>query len=638
MQLLTRGRLIAAVGIMGLGVVLVAHGRNSGRPARVGVPYDWSHRQVVFSKPSSQLQANLLQKDPRYLQQMLRRNAGGRMGAGAAGPEFFPRGGFPRRHPAPVHPPQSLAKDWAETIGPGATTGTATYPQFPAKYSYTIDVGDESCSDYVVFSTNQPGVNGTSDAAPGQPSIMAYANLYTDADGDGACSPPNAPMVDWAYNTNAVGDTTGVVSGSPAISGDGTKIAFVESKAGGSVLDLLFYAVNDGVDTSTGAYVTAAPSTVLASGSGWTACPTNGASCMISLPFGTTTAVNSSPFYNFAFDTLYLGDDAGVLHKFTGVFNGTPAEVTTGGWPITVDAGASLTPPVFDSVSNNVFVGDSDGVLSYVMDTGSTTGTCASGAPPCLGATTILATSGSGFPIIDPPTLDPTTGKVFVFAGDTGALSCVTTRDACVVQVNTDLSGAVRLSMGPPGAPLHAGAFDNTYLNSSPGETAGYLWVCGKGATDTPALRRIGFDTNGTMVSGGIHTLALGSKTGAAGQCSPVTEIFNPTVGTSGTDFIFFSVQSGDLPTVGSTATLCVGTGCVMGAIVVPGTAFPGSLSNSAPEFGGTSGIIIDNVGNLGDDSSLYFSRLGQSTLTNCGGSGTTMVGCAVKLTQSGFN
>jgi hypothetical protein len=635
MKLLTRGRLFAAVGIIGLGVVLVARGTNSGHPARVSVPNDWSHRHVVFSRPATALQASQLQKEPRYWHQMLRRNVGAQRrlavpGAGESQDNTLAE--FRRRLKK-----SSNHRDWAESLGPGATTGTATFPQFPAKFTFSTDPNDESCSDYAVYPTNVVGANGTSDAAPGQPSVIAFQNLYAAADGSGACG-VLAPTIAWAYNTNATGDTTGVVSGSPTLSGDGTKVAFVESNAGGSVLHLLQYTVGDGTDQATGALVTATPTNLLTSGSGWNACPTDGSSCMISLTFSAATASNSSPFYNFALDELYLGDDSGVLHKFTGVFNGTPTEVTTG-WPITVHAGVAITPPVFDSVTNNVFVGDSSGILSFVMDTGSITGACLTAvAPPCLGSTTVVAGAGSALPIIvDSPMLDPTTGKVFVFVGDSGTITGVA-QNAYVVQANMDLSGVVRVNVGNRGARLHTGAFDNTYFNSSPGSTSGFLYVCGKtGGIDHPAIRQISFHPNGTINTAGLRNLQVGNNPGAAGQCSPVTEIFNPNTGTSGTDLIFFSVQSGGRGTVGTTPTNCAGTGCVMSIDVTSG-AFPAGLNDSLGETGGTSGIVIDNVGNFGQDSSLYFSRLGQSSLSNCGGSGAALVGCAVKLTQQGFN
>ena len=632
MKLLTRGRWIAAVGIIGLGVVLVARGTNSGHSARVSVPNDWSHRHVVFSRPATALQARQLQKEPRYWHQMLRRNVAVQRRVavpGVGGSQDNTLAEFRLRLKKP-----SNHRDWAESLGPGATTGTATFPQYPAKFTFSIDPNDESCSDYAVYPTNVVGVTGTSDAAPGQPSVMAFQNLYAAADGSGACG-VLAPTIAWAYNTNAAGDTTGVVSGSPTLSGDGTKVAFVESNAGGSVLHLLQYTVGDGTDQVTGALVTATPTNLLTSGSGWNACPTDGSSCMISLTFSASTAGNSSPFYNFATDELYLDDDSGVLHKFTGVFGGTPTEVTTG-WPITVHAGVALTPPVFDSVTNNLFVGDSSGILSFVMDTGSTTGTCLTAvAPPCLGSTTVVAGAGSALPIIvDSPMLDPTTGKVFVFVGDSGTITGVT-RNAYVVEANMDLSGVKRVNVGRFGAHLHTGAFDNTYFNSTPGSTSGFLYVCGKtGGIDHPAIRQISFNLDGTMNTAGLQNLQVGNNPGAAGQCSSVTEIFNPNIGK---DLIFFSVQSGGRGMVGTTPTNCSLTGCVMSIDVTSG-AFPTGLNDSLGETGGTSGIIIDNVGNFGQDSSLYFSRLGQSSLSNCGGSGAALVGCAVKLTQQGFN
>ena len=112
------------------------------------------------------------------------------------------------------------------------------------------------------------------------------------------------------------------------------------------------------------------------------------------------TGYRSAPFVDYANDVIYVGDSVGSLHKFTGVFNGTPAEVTAG-WPIVVNSTHALTSPVYDSASGNIFVGDSAGRLSYVRDTNSTVGTCASGSPPCLGATTQqVGTAGA---IVDGP-------------------------------------------------------------------------------------------------------------------------------------------------------------------------------------------------------------------------------------------
>ena len=96
-------------------------------------------------------------------------------------------------------------------------------------------------------------------------------------------------------------------------------------------------------------------------------------------------------------DIAYVGDDTGRLHKFTPVFSGTPAEVTTGGWPVTVSSGHILTGPTLDYNTGRIFVGDSIGVLRYV--------TASTGV---VGGTTInvgnLNGTGtaSGRPLIDP--------------------------------------------------------------------------------------------------------------------------------------------------------------------------------------------------------------------------------------------
>jgi hypothetical protein len=92
--------------------------------------------------------------------------------------------------------------------------------------------------------------------------------------------------------------------------------------------------------------------------------PTCTAPCMISVPFsGTPTDTYSAPYVSYGPvgkpSTIYVGDDAGNLHKFTNIFyaSGTPAEAGSP-WPVTVNANASLGSPVYDGISTNVFVGD----------------------------------------------------------------------------------------------------------------------------------------------------------------------------------------------------------------------------------------------------------------------------------------
>lgn len=564
--------------------------------AREPVPDDWSHHHLIFRQPSSAFEAARLQGEPRYWHQFYSRmNAFRRFSSSRASR-------IARKH--------AFRKDWAQSLNAGGLTGSSTYPAYPAKFTFDVNATPSCTNDYVAYPTNLVGSASTA-------SIIAFNNLYS---GSAPTTCGANPTVYWAYNTNAAGDTTGAVNTSPVISGDGTKIGFVETKSGGSVLHLLKFVAGDGA----GVGAPVAPTHLLTSGS-WNSCPVSG-SCMISLTFGGTTDTDSSPFYDYGRDEMYVGDDNGVLHKFTGAFKGAPTEVTTGGWPITINStpGTILTSPVLGIQSGNIFIGDSNGILHFVKETGSTTGSCLSGSPPCLGSASVAVATG-GNAIIDSPVVDSGTGRVFAYVGNNGAGSPA----ANVVQADVALTPAsvVRVNLGPSGVVLHIGAFDNTYLSSPSNGIAGYLYVCGKrAASDRPAIRRVGFNSSGVINSAAdAGELVVGVLDGV--QCSPVTESFD-----GATDRIFFSVQFW-----GNTAN-CFLLGCVM-SVNLPAASpftFPSAIANSIAESGGSSGIIIDNIGAGGQQSSLYFTRLQNSNIFNlC--NGASGVGCAVKVTQSGL-
>ena len=87
----------------------------------------------------------------------------------------------------------------------------------------------------------------------------------------------------------------------------------------------------------TSANTPATPDTVTIDPATYVTCRGGSTSCLLRLSFANgNDDTNSAPFYNYATDTLYVGDNTGFLHKFTGVFNGTPAEVTSKGWPARV--------------------------------------------------------------------------------------------------------------------------------------------------------------------------------------------------------------------------------------------------------------------------------------------------------------
>jgi len=628
---------VAALAIVAFTLVLVVSAQ--GPRTRIPMISDWSHRHIVFSQPSSWETAWRLQGEPRYWQQALRRNARslerveGGLDEGArslieVGPGRRPRW-FREREDV-------FQRDWGQSLGVGGSTGAPLsgvnwWPVYPAKFSFDVTAGPSCANDFVIFPTNLAGVTG------GQASIIAFNQLYLGS-GTPLCGAAN-PSVYWSYNTNfntSGTATAGTVETSPVLSIDGSKVAFVETNTvanGGAILHLLKWHAGDG----TGIGAAAAPATATV----WTAdgaaghCPVSGA-CMISLVLnGTEPVTGSSPRYDYARDALYVGDDNGVLHKFINVFgvnSATPSEVSTGNWPITVDTTRILTSPTLDPLSGNIFMGDTIGVLSYVRETFSIAGTCKTGAVPCLGSTTIAP---AAHVIPDPPIVDSSTGKVFVFFGNVGA-------NAAVIQSDITLSANVSASLGTgTGHHLHAGDFDNAYLTGN--GSAGRLYMCGLSATSAPTIQRIGFTNSGRVpaspfanpvgtMNAAVDAATLTVATGSA-ECAPVTEFFNANAPAASQDQIFFGMQN-----LGS-GTNCGGVGCVMSVNV---TGIPGTLTiaNSIAEINGPSGIIVDNSANtttFAQSSSHYFSNQGNSTAgVPC--NGAAGVGCAVKVTQAGLN
>lgn len=437
-------------------------------------------------------------------------------------------------------------------------------------------------------------------------SIVAYNQLYSTQGSVGGLCNQNGPSIMWFYNTN----TTGQAVTSPVLSLDGTKVAYVESRAVGSVLHILKW--KSGQGSSSGAV---APDQSISS---WGSC-TAGNSCIVDLAFnGAQPDTNSSPFYNYANDTLYVGDDNSRLHKFTPVFSGTPAEVTTG-WPIQINGTTNLSSPVFDSGSGNIFVGDDSGRLSYVRELGSSAGACAAGTPPCLGSTTVAL----GGVILDAPLVDSTTGKVHWFSGQT------TTTTGKVMQTDTALGTQRTITFtNNGGTPMvsqfHVGAFDNAYLTSSSPSITGFLYVIARTSAnrDHPALFRIGFNGSGLMNTVTANgPLDLVSASGE--DASPITAILN-----GATERIFVSVNNN------GNRTGCTGA-CLYSFDITSG--FPANSTSGFQVTGGTSGIVVDNVSASSQASNIYFTFRSNSTAgRTC--NGVSGVGCALKLTQSALN
>ncbi len=598
---------------------LFALGHKDDLNDRMPVVEDWTHRHLIYSAPRSVIQNLELQRQPRYIQQYLRRNVLGR------------RPWPIRREPIVAN---GLERDWGIAAGNGFTVGEGNYP---AKYVFNAN-GAASCADYVIFTTSQTGGAGTTD-------IYAVDNLYVNAAGTGLCA-GTAPTVLWSYHIQS---QAGSANTSPVISLLGTQIAWVEGGGGTAALHLL-KPYTGGADGTL-----ATPNTPSASGTGAAyqtctpAAPTGGGAtshaCLLNLPFANTdddtgaAAISpSSPYYDYISDMAFVGDDKGNLHEFTGVFNGTPAELTTGGWPVTmtpVDTNPQLGSPVYDETSGNVFVGDNSGQVFYVRLTGASSGICAAGShggvPPCVGSTTFNDGNTANTKIAVSPIVDSTTQEVFVFFSPSGGGP-----GAEVGQNNTTLSATtpplVNVGTGTAHR-LQDGTLDNLYYTSDTGvgKGTGWLYVCGNnGAASQALLQRIAV-TNGTLGNAVDANTWLASS--ATARCDPVTEFYNAN---SATDYLFFGVEAS-----GATGTACAGNGCVYAVTVTNGTLTvpPAAGTGAVNASGGTSGIIVDNDSTSTGAASVYFTWLANGTGTAtypCNGATTTNV-CAVKLTQSGL-
>jgi hypothetical protein len=470
------------------------------------------------------------------------------------------------------------------------------------------------------FTLNLTALAGGTNAA----TIMAFDNLYKTT-----CSVP-VPTPYWSYNTGGTDHT------SPVISPRGDQVAFVQSSSGGAAsLVVLKFAAGNGhlgsvALTSNGSY------------------PSCTAPCMISLPFNTgNDDTNSSPFeisFGSTQGTLYVGDNKGLLHKFTNIFtSGTPVETVGGGWPVTVGTTSQvLSSPVADANTNNIFVPDNSGNLRYVKDTGSTTGTCATGSHlgvvPCLGTTNGLASGPTvialGGTVVDGPLLDVSTTKVFWFDSVAGTASTDFIQN--VVQTSEALATATQVtvpfnngSTGVEAGNMHAGAFDNTYFTTGP--PSGFLYICAvnPGHANHPSLFRIGFGAGGVMDAsddGNVREIA-GSST-SPNECSPITEVKAAT-----TDDFFVSVQANGSLTGGAGCS-----GACLYSFLLSGQTFPSNstagFQTTAGTAGSTSGLSVDNVFSATGASNIYFTPLGNSSCITVGGTG----GCATQASQSALN
>jgi hypothetical protein len=641
-------------------VLLFALGiRMSGQQAQSGVivgnvqitglPDDWTFHHLVFSNPGTQAEATAKGKseewfrivnDPRYLIQQLKRGAPAQ---GPAAPDVASIETTEQAVNAPsaealtsgstaatavTRGKEKINKDWSMSMGSGAKVGAG---QYPAKFSFSTT--SASCAnDFVVYNTGLTGTTGSS----GQPTIIAYNNLYSGCGG-------SVPSVYWQYNTAYAQDsstadsstiTTSVVFTGP-VGVTTPQVAFVENTSGQASLVLLKWTSNSSLEQMS----TAGTNNVL---------PANyyncTAPCMTKIPFETAsgtatgkTATNSSPFYDYINDVIYVGDNSGLLHKFQHIYNNSssnpPAEITGGGtssdWPQTMSSGNTLTSPVYDSgTSGNVFVGTSAGTLIRIPAGGGSSNIILSGA---------LTNGGAG--VVDAPLVDSNAESVYVVVAQDNNNTHCNPGNPCFAGVYqfaaafsaTNTGTEKTLGGDNNSGSAFDGAFDNIYFSSSSSSSpSGNLYVCGSSSGgNTPTLYQVPITNNaiGTPVTG--PALATASTT-----CSPVTEFYN-TSGTA-TDWIFLSVQADNKTT--SPISCPSGTGCLMSFSVTSASGFGTSKATTATaaETSGTSGTIIDNaLTSPTGTSQVYLSPLGNQSCAGNGTTGSGTGGCAIQASQA---
>lgn len=558
-----------------------------------GIVEDWSRRYAVYPRVGPIHSLIALRNDPRAV-----------LSWQEAARKDWHRWRIPHRD----RPPQSsFHTDWSISLGMGSTAPA----MYPAKFSFDVTATPDCANDFVVFPVDVSG-------STSQPNIVGFNNLYSGSTpSTGICNTRTvqggttddvtSATVLWSYYINSdiqtnPGSPVNFARTSPALSLDGTKVAFVIS---GSYQygDFVVLAPKSGDGVATDLQTVTAPVSISVFAP--TAVAANsGTATNLLLDYDSDL---SSPFIDYQTDTAYVGDRYGDLYHILNVFctttacqtGGTPApslDPVWGGFAgLSVPCGLELTDPVVDAFSN-VFVGCADGRL-YGFNS---SGTPLAGSPITVGDGS--ATGG----IVDPPVVDVVNGYLYVATGNSAGGTSVV---AQIQDLGSSISLVSTATLDAGGVfNLHAPAFNDAYFTDAGTPGNWLLYEYSGNNNSTTSVWGIGFSTGRVMNTGTPSNLDILSS--GSFEASPLTEFFSGT-----TDYLFAGNISSS-----------PGNSGVSNYDITGGT-FPTSSINFAAEGQGTSGIIVDNNSGSAQASSIYFGVLGTGTNANS----------AVKLTQSGL-
>jgi hypothetical protein len=570
---------------------LLLAGRRPSEHARASRFHDWTTHHVVYTHSATLSALHSAESDPRAMFHW-------REAERDQSRNIF---GFGRHHEPHRRRHDRLHGDWSISLG----TGTVAAGQFPAKFSFDVAAAADCNNDFVVFPVN---VNGSGT----QPNLVAFNRLYSGPAGAiGICNrtPSGSDLgtsatVLWSYNIHAIA-AGAAVPASPVLSLDGAKVAFVESAAGNAAhFHVLAWKSGDGRD-ATNLQNTLLPRAITTFS---ITAPAAGTGAATDLVLGAATATISSPFVDYVRDVAYVGNDQGTLYRIKNVFCtgacttaapsldaswGSGGAVTVGSGSCAGTAKSTLTGPILDFVTLNVFVGCGDGRVY---------GFTSSGAPlanPSIAVGNGSATGG----VVESPIVDGMNGFIYSVAG-TGAGGT----SAVLVQATTSLGGPCAggtlcvANVGNAGVHnAHSPALNDSYFSS--GTSANWLIYMGgfTGALNTLTIYGASFSASRVMTTGTpTNTLNIAV---VSGEYAPFTEFKN-----GATDWLFGGILQNFLANMASFNI----------------NAFPGGTpTNTILEGSGPSGMIIDNSSASAQASNIYFATQGTNT--------------AVKLTQAGF-